>query len=143
MFCGIKKLIECQAEYASGLVDASMQDLIEIRRFGIIQNGTPITYDDFGEPVNLLAQQNYKTWQIKVDMDFEDQLNDEKSNVGGRPATAETLSFGVTMTEDIIENDVVIYPIGSNKTYRVKEDKIIPKKLRRIIKCISEVKTTK
>lgn len=144
MFCGIKRVVSCSAQnIGSNIVEATMMDIIEIRRFGIKQDGTKITYDDFGEPVDLLAQQNYKTWTIKVDMDYESLENDENSNIGGRSDSKEMLVFDVMLAEDIMENDVIIYPINSNHTFRVKKDYSMPKRSRRKIYAISEVKSTK
>lgn len=147
MFCGIKKLADCLTTSIggadNGIIEATMQDIIEIRRFGITQDGTKITYDDFGEPVDLNAQQNYKSWTIKVDMDFESQENDEESYVGGRSSDKESIVFDVVLTEDIQENDVIVYPAFSNTSFRVKKDYAMPKRLRRKITAISEVRSKK
>jgi hypothetical protein len=146
MFCGIKKLTSClrsELNTNNGIVLATMLDEIEVRRFGMIQDGTPIVNDGFGEPVNMEAQQNYKSWIIKVDIDAENQENQESSAIGGRSGTNENIVFYCVITEDLQENDLVIYPIGSNNSFRIRKDSIIPKQFKRKITAYSEVKSVK
>jgi hypothetical protein len=123
------------------LIEASFIHEIELRRFGINQYGR-ITYDDFGEPVDLEAQTNYLSWTFFGKADYKSLEDDMQSNAGARSDEKEKLEVLVGENEDIQIGDVLIYPIGSGDSYRVMKDYRESSK-RRVILAINENKITK
>lgn len=144
MFCGMKKIVNCMNQnYAKGIVESTFNDIIEVRRFGLDQNQAQITYDDFGEPINLSSQQNYYSFLIRCKIEVEEERNDENSTVGGRVRDISKMDFGVSLDENLMLNDIVVYPPYSNQTYRVINDFPLINRFKRQIIAINDDKSTK
>ena len=141
-FCSLKKVIDNATNPPSGIIEASFVDEIERRRFGVNVDGV-ITYDEFGEPIYLNGQVNYLSLVILCNIDAKTEENDEKSSVGGRGSNKEYIKIEVSMTADIMEGDLIIYPVGSNDAYRVRKDVRTIKNKKRFIFAYGEVRSTK
>lgn len=141
-FCSLKRLINNASNPPSGIVEGSFSHDIEVRRFGVNGSGV-ITYDEFGEPIDLNAQTNYISYILPCTIEMYDEENDEKSHVGGRPSKNEYMYFQVSLTADIIENDLVFYPPYSNNSYRVQKDRQMLSNGKRMIYAYYEVRSTK
>ncbi len=144
MFCGLKKIVKCNnSQLLDGIVESTLTTEIEVRRFGIDQNQTTIINDDFGEPIDLTAQQNYFSFIINAKLEIEEEKNDESSKVGGRVSGNSKMMFHVKFNEDLLLNDLVVYPPYSNQTYRVIFADPRPESRKRIITAINDDKSTK
>ena len=53
------------------------------------------------------------------------------------------MKINVSLTADIVENDLIVYPIGSNDVYRVRKDYREMKNKKRFIFAYGEVRSTK
>ena len=143
-FCSLNKLIDklTSSSVIDNVIEASFVDQIEVRRFGL-NNGVQIAYDEFGEPIDLSAQQNYTSYIHNCTIEVLTEENDEKSAVGGRGSSKEYMKINVSLTADIVENDLIVYPIGSNDVYRVRKDYREMKNKKRFIFAYGEVRSTK
>ncbi len=143
MFCGIKKMVQCliNSSGITNLVEAAMTDLLELRRFGINENGV-IEYDDFHEPVNLKAQTNYLSSTFYGKVEKQTLENDSESRVGGRSDDKEYIQVQVPYDLDILEGDILIYPVDSGFSYRVIKDFYEVSLKRRTITATNEDKIT-
>lgn len=142
-FCGISKLIHCflANNDFTDIIEATFEHMLERRRFGVNSSGV-ITLDVFREPIVLEAQTNYLSENFPCRVDEKTEENDNSSENGGRGNDFEHLKIQISRTADILENDVIIFPIGSNDTYRVIKDinlETIPK---RYIYCTKEFRAT-
>lgn len=143
-FCGISKLIHCFLENNdfTAIIEATFEHLLERRRFGVNSSGV-ISLDIFREPINLDAQVNYLSEVFRCRVEEKTEENDDNSENGGRGNDFEHLKILISKTADILENDVIIYPIGSNDTYRVVKDINIETIPKRYIYCTKEFRATK
>lgn len=146
-YCGINQFIKCFIENnvtSSGFTDADLVQQLERRRFGVNEDGI-ITYDPiYGEPVNVNSQPNYISDIIVCRAEIVENNVDNKSHIGGRPDNEdEYCRFKVSLTADIKEGDVIIFPIGSNKSYIVDKDRLEDAGLKRLIFCYHDIRSTK
>ena len=116
-----------------GNVDPSIlyPDAFQVRRFGINDDGR-ILYDDFGEPEDLSAQINYKQFiqygRIKAIHNKNDEILDNggvatsrNSHIGGRTSPRSIIKFYIPLNTNVKENDVIIFPINTQESYRVRD----------------------
>lgn len=146
-FIGLTQFIRCFTENlidGSGLTDSDLIQILERRRFGVNTSGV-INYDPIlGEPIYVNNQTNYISNMINCRAEIVENVVDSSSHVGGRPdPDKEYCRFKVSLDADIVEGDVIIFPVGSNKSYIVDKDRIEDAGLKRLLYCYSEVKSTK
>lgn len=146
-YCGINKFIQCFIENnvtGSGFADADLIQQLERRRFGVNESGNIIYDPIYGEPINVNSQLNYITNTISCRAEIVENNVDNKSHVGGRPDNDdEYCKFKVSLTADIKEGDVIIFPIGSNKSYIVDKDRLEDAGLKRLLFCYHDARSTK
>lgn len=146
-YCGLNKFIQCFVENnvnSGGLSDADLIQQLERRRFGINNDGDIIYDPIYGEPINVDSQPNYISDIISCRAEVVETNVDNESHIGGRPDNDdEYCKFKVSLTADIKEGDIIIFPIGSNKSYIVDKDRLEDAGLKRIISCYHNVRSTK
>lgn len=114
-FNGIKKRITCLMGSEDGIGTSPMIR----RRFGVSSSGTIISRDIYGEPVDSEIDV-YNDLTIYGIVERINQINDEESNIGGRPSTKRSILDFVTSTvTDVLLNDLVEFPVDSNQWFRV------------------------
>lgn len=145
MFCGIQRQIKCflNSDGITNLIEGSMIDEIELRRFGLSASGTVLEFDDFGDPTNINDSQTYYSLTFKAKVEMKTEENDESSNAGGISSPKEYMLAVIPLDLEIYENDILIYPIGSNDAYRVRSISLEQSKKRRTIKSYREFKSIK
>ena len=145
-YCGLKKFIECFLENSGidEIIEASFRNRIERRRFGINESGI-IEYDPiYHEPINLDNQINYLSEFFNCKVETQEEYNDSESRNGGRPDDEKDYIYILILKEyDILEGDVIIYPVDSNKSYIVERDISIDADTKRYIRCYHDPKSTK
>jgi hypothetical protein len=151
-YCGLNKTIACMT---ASLIPEPPTDpdppdevgvarLVKKRRFGLDELGDPLTYDDFGEPLTIESAQNYFESYFYAIVDIEKEENDEKSNIGGKDSPFQSIKLTIRDDEDVLENDVLIFPASTNQAWRVKSNQPYLNRARtRQIVCINEVKSYK
>jgi hypothetical protein len=110
------------------------------RRMGISSSGTVVEMDNYGEPIN--PNDVYNDLEIHVYMKKSKSINDEESVVGGINHFGKTkqLELIVSLTADIVKNDLVEFPLNSNDWYRVNEIDNV-KNIYSVILCVSEARS--
>lgn len=112
MFCSLGKVFKC----TTAMVGSNFLK----RRMGINEAGL-IEYDIYGEPVNLSGQVNYLETTLKAIIERKVESNDDQSNIGGRGDNKrELIKIVCPIDMDILEGDLISYPIGSNDWFEVK-----------------------
>lgn len=129
-YCSLNRMIGCITD---GLIPEAPTDpnppdelgnarLIKKRRFGLSSTGTQLTYDEFGEPVTIDSAQNYFESYFYAIVDIEIEQNDEKSNIGGIDSDKQYIKLTIRTDEDVLENDVLIFPSFTNQAWRVQKN---------------------
>ena len=114
-FKGIKKRINCLTGSEGGINTSEMTR----RRFGVSSSGTVVMKDIYGEPISS-ENDVYNDITIYGIVQKLNEFNDEDSNIGGRPSTKrEILDFVTSTTTDVLMNDLIEFPVASNKWFRV------------------------
>lgn len=137
-FCGAKKMLSCIVN--GGEENGGIQ--FKRRRMGVNSSGNAITYDIFGEPTSGVTDV-YNDLLINGMLSKKKIGNDEKSNIGGFSDTnmKKGIDIIVSRNADVLRNDLIEYPIGSNDWFRVTEIETIAGSIKNIYG-IAEVRST-
>jgi hypothetical protein len=114
-FNGIRKRANCLVSSSGGAGSVEFRR----RRFSISSSGTTIAFDEYGEAEEGITDvySEITFWGILQKMKT---VNDETSNVGGRPSSKREIIDAIIGTEvDVILNDIVEYPVNSNNWFQI------------------------
>lgn len=115
-FCHLKKQVQCLGNQYKDWFDINSVDVL-VKRFNV---GGIVELDMYGEPIN--SDETIATFEIKAKFDKQVVQNSMTSNIGGiTDVNKEFIVLQIKLNEDVQENDLLEYPIGSNDWYKVEQ----------------------
>ena len=120
-FNSIRKRMNCKLTKAEENEPFNPNAWINRRRMGVSSSGTIVLMDNYGEPID--DSDVYNDLQIHVYLKKSKSINDEESKIGGINdyGRVKQIDLIVSLTADILKNDLIEFPLNSNDWYRVQE----------------------
>lgn len=126
-FSTMNKMINCLLTSGSNsTVPTNIGLPLKRRRMGVTSSGSTVIFDDFGEPI-VSTTDFYNDLIVYGIIPRRKEVNDEKSNIGGREDIKQKESMKVQFPTniDVVMNDLLEYPINTNNWYRVVQKEFI------------------